>query len=303
MMLPTVFRYFFSLSLEPFLQTGFFVILAVSLGLLMGLAGQISLGHAAFFGIGAYTSSILSTKYNIPVLLTIPSGVMMGVIMGFLIGYPVLKLKTHYLTLATLGVGIALQEFFKSAEPITGGEIGLFNLPDITIGNLKFSSPLAHYYVVWIFALITVFLGDRLFKSSTGKKLLAIHSDEQSAEAIGINVFRNKVYIFVLSSGLAAFAGSLFAHCSCGAIGPDEFGVTLSIKIIIMVIIGGMSSVYGATAGAIIISLLPEIIRRLGNLTSVDLVVLTHIQDIVFGIILIIFVIFIPQGIVRKKEE
>jgi len=300
--IPLTFKYLFFLSLEPFLQTGFLVMLSVSLALLMGLAGQISLGHAGFFGIGAYTSAILSIKYNMPVLLTIPLGAMMGMIAGFLVGYPVLRLKTHYLSLATLGVGIALKEFFKSAE-ITGGEIGLYNLPDITIGNLKLSSSLSHYYIVWGFAIVIIFLGDRLFNSSTGKRLLAIHSDAQSAEAIGINVFQNKIYIFVLSSGIAAFTGALFAHCSCGAIVPEEFGVMLSIKIIIMVVIGGMYSVYGAAIGAAIISLLPEIIRRIGSFTGVDLARLTYIQDIIFGIILIIFIIYTPRGIISRKEE
>jgi len=283
------------------LQAGFFVILSVSLALLMGLAGQVSLGHAAFFGIGAYASSILSTRYGLPVLLAIPLATTVGMGMGFLIGYPVLKLKTHYLSLATLGIGIAMQEFFKAAQPITGGEIGLYNLPNIKISGFELSSPLAHYYVIWAFALIIIFFCDRLSKSFFGRRLIAIHPDEQAAECVGINVFWAKVYVFTFSSALAAFAGSLFAHCSYGAIEPGEFGVGLSIKIVTMVVIGGMYSVYGATMGAIIISLLPEVIRRLGGFASIDLTYLTHIQDIAFAVILIIFIIFTPQGIIRKR--
>jgi len=299
---PFIFEYILLYPLEPVLRAGFFVMLAVSLALVVGLAGQISLGHGAFFGIGAYTAAILATRSGLPAFFTIPLGTLVGMTAGFLIGYPVLKLRSYYLALATLVVGIAVQEFFKAADPLTGGEMGLYNIPNIKIGNFEFYSPLAHYYLVWAFALLTIFICDRISRSSTGKRLKALHSDEEAAACAGIDVFQTKVKIFIFSSALAAFAGTLFAHCSYGTIDPGEFGVSLSIKIITMVVIGGMYSVYGAAMGAIIISLLPELIRRLGDFVYIDLTQITHLNDIVFGVVLIMFIIFNPQGILGKQE-
>ena len=299
---PIILEYGFSYSLEPALQAGFFVILSVSLALVVGLTGQISLGHAAFFGIGAYGAAILATRGNLPVVLAIPAGTLVGLAAGFLIGYPVLRLKSYYLALATLVIGIAVQEFFKAADFLTGGEIGLYDLPDIKLGSFELSSAFSHYYVVWMFALIIVFFCDRLSKSFLGKRLRAIHSDEGAAESAGIDVPRMKLGIFTFSAAIAAFAGTLFAHCSYGTIAPGEFGVVLSIKIITMVVIGGMFSVYGAAMGAVIIALLPEMIRRLGDLAHMDLTQITHLQDIAFGVILVIFVIFAPQGLIGKMR-
>jgi len=301
--IPLILEDLFYYPLEVVIQAGFFVMLAVSLVLLVGLVGEISLGHAAFYGIGAYTTAILSSRWGLSPLFTIPMGAFMGALMGFLIGYPVLKLKGHYLALATLGVGIAAQEFFKAAAPITGGEIGIYNLPNISLGKFELSSYLAHYYVVWIFALIFVFLCGRLSDSPMGRGLRAIHSDEWAAESVGINVPSAKLLVFTLSTGMAGFAGALFAHCAYGIVSPGDFGVGLSIKVITMVIIGGMYSVYGAAGGAVVLSLLPEIIRRLGDNAGMDLTQITHIQDLIFGIILVIFVILAPEGLIRERKS
>jgi len=300
---PFIFKYILFYPLEPALRAGFFVMLAVSLALVVGLSGQISLGHGAFFGIGAYSAAILATKFNLSPFFTIPAGTLIGFLAGLFIGYPVLKLKSYYLALATLVMGIAVQEFFKAAEPLTGGEMGLYNLPNIKLGNIELYSPFAHYFIVWPFALTIIFFCDRLSKSSTGKKLRALHSDEQAAECVGINVFQAKVRIFAFSSAIAAFAGTLFAHCSYGTIEPGEFSVTLSIRIITMVIVGGMYSMYGAAAGAVILSLLPEMIRRVGSFAYIDLTHITHIQDIIFGAVLALFIILNPGGILGKKQE
>jgi len=300
---PFIFEYLLSYSLEPILQAGFFVMLSVSLALLVGLAGQISLGHAAFFGIGAYAAAILAVKFNLSPFLTIPVGTLIGAVSGFLIGYPVLKLKSYYLSLATLGVGMAIQEFFKAADPLTGGEIGLYNLPNIKLGGFEFSSSFSHYYIVWSFALLTVFFCEFLSRSPFGGRLRAIHSDEEAAECVGVDVFKTKLKIFIFSSAIAAFAGTLFTHCSYGSIEPGEFSVTLSIKIITMVVIGGMYSIYGAVIGAVVISLLPELIRLIGSFASIDLTQVTHIEDVIFGIVLVIFIIFTPGGILKVRGE
>ena len=300
---PFIFEYLLSYSLEPILQAGFFVMLSVSLALLVGLAGQISLGHAAFFGIGAYAAAILAVKFNLSPFLTIPVGTLIGAAAGFLIGYPVLKLKSYYLSLATLGVGMAIQEFFKAADPLTGGEIGLYNLPNIKLGGFEFSSSFSHYYIVWSFALLTVFFCEFLSRSPFGGRLRAIHSDEEAAECVGVDVFKTKLKIFIFSSAIAAFAGTLFTHCSYGSIEPGEFSVTLSIKIITMVVIGGMYSIYGAVIGAVVISLLPELIRLIGSFASIDLTQVTHIEDVIFGIVLVIFIIFTPGGILKVRGE
>lgn len=302
---PFIFEHLLFYSIEPLLQAGFFVILAVSLTLLVGLAGQISLGHAAFFGIGAYSTAIMALKFNFPPLLTIPLGTLAGAGAGFLIGYPVLKLRSYYLALATLGVGIATYEFFKAAVPLTGGEIGLYNLPNITVGSYELSSSISRYYTVWAFACLIVLFCDFISRSPFGQKLRALHSDEEAAESAGIDVFKAKLKVFVLSGTLASFAGTLFAHCSYGVIEPGQFSVTLSIKVITMVVLGGMYSVYGALLGAVIIALLPEMIGFIGKFARLELTQVTHIEDMLFGGILIAFIIFAPRGLLgaRKGEE
>jgi len=301
--LPFIFEHILSISVESLLQTGFFIMLSVSLVLLVGFAGQISLGHAAFFGVGAYTAAIVATKLGLSPLLSIPVGTMVGALIGLFVGYPVLKLKSFYLSLATLVIGIAVYEFFKAADPLTGGEIGIYDLPNIRLGNLEIASPLARYYTVWTCALFIIFLCDRLSHSPFGQRLRAIHSDEEAAECVGIDVFKTKLKIFIFSVTIAAFAGALFAHCSYGSIEPGEFSVTLSIKVITMVVVGGMYSVYGAVTGAVIIGLLPEIIRNLGSFAAMDLTQITHIQDVLFGVILVIFIIFSPEGILSQRKE
>jgi len=302
LVLPLILEHVVYYPLEVFTGTGFAVMLAVSLMLIVGQVGEISLGHAAFYGIGAYTGAILSLRYGWPPILSVGAGGVMGALFGYLIGAPVLRLKGYYLALATLGVGIAAQEFFRAAGPMTGGEVGLYDIPPVSLGPWAISSYVGNYYLVWAVALIFVVLTQRVCQSPFGQTLRAIHSDEWAAQSVGINVPRAKLQVFVLSSGMAGCAGALFAHCGFGTVSPADFGVGLSIRVITMVIIGGAFSVYGAVAGAVLLSLLPEVVRGVGSRGALELTRITHIQDIVFGVILVLFVILWPQGLVRGRR-
>ncbi len=266
---------------------GIHTILAVGLNLLLGYAGQISLGHAAFFGLGAYISGILTTTYNVnPWLAIIIAAVAVG-IMAFVVGFPILKLKGHYLAMATLCLGIIIYITFNEAIDLTGGPSGLSGIPNLSIGQLIFDNDLKNYYLIWTFTLATMLLSINLANSRIGRALRAIHDSEVAARVMGVNARLLKVQIFALSAFISAIAGSLYAH-TMTFISPASFGFNFSIELVTMVIIGGLGSIYGSFLGAALLTLLPELLRAFQD------------YDImIYGLLLILMTMFMPGGLVR----
>ncbi|MFK5984017.1 MAG: branched-chain amino acid ABC transporter permease [Pseudomonadota bacterium] len=263
----------------------FHIILAVGLNLLMGYCGQISLGHAAFFGIGAYSSGILTTQYSFNPWLAMLSGMVLVFIIANLIARPILKLKGHYLAMATLGFGIIVHIIFVQTEFLTGGPDGLGEIPGLAIGSWQIDSDLRWYFVSVIFALLTIWLSLNLIDSRPGRAIRAVHGSEFAAQMMGINTTKTKVSIFVFAAILASFAGSLFAHQQ-NFVSPDSFSFFFSIELVTMVVLGGMASTYGAVFGAILLTFLPEL-----------LVVFEDYEMLIFGGILMGVMIFMPQGL------
>jgi branched-chain amino acid transport system permease protein len=266
---------------------GIHTILAVGLNLLLGFAGQISLGHAAFFGLGAYISGILTSTYALnPWLAMIIAAVTVG-IMAFAIGFPVLKLKGHYLAMATLGLGIIIYITFNEAVDLTGGPSGLSGIPNLSLGPFIFDNDLKSYYLIWSFTLATMLLSINLAHSRIGRALRAIHDSEVAARVMGVNARLLKVQIFALSAAISAIAGSLYAH-TMTFVSPASFGFNFSIELLTMVVIGGLGSIYGSFLGAALLTLLPELLRAFQDYDIV-----------IYGLLLIVMTMFMPGGLVR----
>jgi branched-chain amino acid transport system permease protein len=278
-------------SLNIMIFVGINAIIVIGLGLLLGYAGQISLGHAAFYGLGAYISGYLTTKYPLSVWLTIPISMFFTGVLAYFIALPTLKLKGHYLAMATLGFGEIMSVLFVELDEFTGGTSGMTNIPSPKIFNYTLDSYQNYYYLTWIIVFLVFLLSVNIVRSRVGRALLAIHGSEHAAEASGVDVFKYKIQIFVLSAVYAALAGGLYAHF-VNFISPSNFTLLYSIILVIMVIVGGMSRLWGAVVGAIILTALPEYMRMFKEYNL-----------LIFSILLILTMLFMPKGVASAFEE
>ncbi len=280
---PAAFKGGYLLNVLVFM--GINTMLAVALNLLLGFAGQISLGHASFFGLGAYLSGILSTTYGFnPWLTMVIAAVAVG-ILAFGLGFPILKLKGHYLAMATLGFGIIVYIVFNETVALTGGPSGLSGIPNLKMGSLTFDGDLKNYYLIWCFALVTMLLAINLAHSRIGRALRAIHDSEVASRVMGVNARLLKVQVFALSAIISAVAGSLYAH-TMSFISPASFGFNFSVELVTMVIIGGLGSIFGSFLGAALLTILPELLR-----------VVQDYDIVVYGLLLIVMTMYMPKGL------
>jgi branched-chain amino acid transport system permease protein len=276
-----------SYLLNVFIFIGIHAMLAIALNLLLGFAGQISLGHAGFFGLGAYCSGILTVTYGLNAWLAMLIAALAVAMIAYVIGFPILKLKGHYLAMATLGLGIIFYIFFNELVDLTGGPSGFSGIPNLAIGSLTFDSDVKNYFLIWTFTIGTVVLSVNLSNSRIGRALRAIHDSEIAARVMGVNARQLKVQVFTLSALISSIAGSLYAH-TMTFIAPASFGFNFSVELVTMVIIGGLGSVYGSLLGAVILTLLPEVLRAFQDYDIV-----------IFGAVLILMTMFMPGGLVR----
>ncbi len=266
---------------------GINTMLAVALNLLLGYAGQISLGHAGFFGLGAYLSGIMTTTYSIGPWLAMPIAAIVVGIIACLIGFPVLKLKGHYLAMATLGLGIIIFIVFNETVDLTGGPSGLSGIPNLKIAGVTFDSDVKNYYLIWFFTLAVMLFSLNLANSRVGRALRAVHDSEIAAQVLGVNARILKVQVFTLSAIISSIAGSLYAH-TMTFISPASFGFNFSIELLTMVVIGGLGSIFGSFLGAALLTLLPEFLRAVNDY-----------DIIIYGALLMVMVMFMPGGLVR----
>ncbi len=274
-------RYFYDVAI----LVGLNAIVCVGLNLLIGYAGQISLGHAGFFGLGAYSSAILTARYGWPPLAALAAGAVLVGAVSFVIGRPILRLKGHYLAMATLGLGIIISIVITTEDRITGGPDGM-SVPPLSGFGLALRGEEAWYWVVGGMLLASVWLAINLIDSPVGRALRAIHGSEIAAEVMGIDTSAYKVKVFVISAVIASVAGSLTAHYS-GFITPGKVGFFHSIELVTMVVFGGMASTFGAVVGAAVLTTLPQF-----------LTLLRDYEVIVHGVVLMGTMIFMPRGLV-----
>lgn len=266
---------------------GIHTILALGLNMLMGYAGQISLGHAAFFGLGAYTTGLLTAHWSWSPWLALPVALVLTFAVAFLVALPMLKLSGYYLGMGTLGFGMIVFILFREWSTVTGGDSGLVGIPPLSVGAFTIGSGRPYFFLVWACVVLAFIACERLVVSRVGRALRAIHDSEKAAAAMGIDTGSLKVSVFVLSAVLAALAGFLYAHLVT-FISPNSFSFLVSIKIVTMVVIGGMASIWGSLLGAAVLTLLPEWLH-----------VFNDYEMVVYGLILMVIMIFLPQGLTR----
>jgi branched-chain amino acid transport system permease protein len=270
---------------EVAILVGINAIVCVGLNLLIGYAGQISLGHAGFFGLGAYGTAILAARYGWPPALSLPASVCAVAALAWLVGGPVLRLKGHYLAMATLGLGIIVSVVLATEDRITGGPDGMAVPPLWVTGERPW------YWIVGGLLIATVWLAQNLIDSPRGRAWRALHGAEIAAGAAGIDAARHKLAAFVLSAALAAFAGALTAHYS-GFITPSKASFLHSIELVTMVVFGGMASTLGAVVGAAVLTTLPQL-----------LAVFKDYEMVALGALMMLTMIFMPRGLVPTLEK
>jgi len=276
---------------------GIYIILAVGLDILSGYTGLISLGHGAFLAIGAYTSAILVDQAGLPFILSLIISPLVAGLFGFIIGFPALRISGMYLGLTTMGFGFIVKRLIIAFREWTQGAGGLDVSSPILFGY-TIKSDWDNYYMIFTFTVLAVIIGRRIGKSKIGRAFMAIRDSEQAAEASGVNLAKYKMLSFFISGLFAGFAGVLFAHTN-HFISTDHFDMLLSIYFIIMVLVGGASSIYGAVLGTLFIVLLDNLIvpqlkdwaHFYFNTDAGD------IQSLIFGLIMLIFIIFQPLGL------
>jgi branched-chain amino acid transport system permease protein len=266
---------------------GIYCLMTIGLSLLMGYAGQISLGQAAFFGIGAYVSGILTATYGLNPWLCMVFGMIVAALVAVFVGVPSLKLRGHYLAMATLAFGIIVYIIFNEEGEWTGGPDGMSGIPGLNLFGFEFDSVEKYYYLVWVFVFAAFIFTINIIQSRSGRALRAIHISEAAANAMGINVSRFRAIVFVYSAILASLAGSLYAHYM-NFVNPTSFDLFFSIKLLIMIALGGMHNIWGAIIGAFLVTFL----------SFEWLHYFEEFEVVVYGVILLLITIFLPHGLV-----
>lgn len=288
---------FFTVSTA--VQMAIMSIATLGLVLLMGQAGQISIGQAAFFGIGAFSSAILTTRWEIAPIWACLVGMVIAGVIAWVVGLAIFRVRGHYLALATIAFGLSLSYLARQIE-ITGGASGILGIPSIEIGALTLFDDLSFYYLAATILLICLILTHNLTRSMFGRSLLAIGDSEIAADSVGINTAKQKRGIFVIAAVLAALAGSLQAHWVT-FIDYHALDLMLSIEILIMAAVGGLVTVWGAPVGAFIVIALSRAAKE--TIPSLFPNVGGQYEIVVYGIALIIVLLYLPNGVAGTVRD
>lgn len=266
---------------------GIYAIATMGLNLLLGFAGQISLGHAAFFALGAYVSGILTTRHDVPCIAAAALAVMLASGVAYIVGLPCLRLKGHYLAMGTLAFGEIIHITLNAEVELTGGPSGIAGIPMLSAGPLSADSDVKYFLVVWVVFVLLFILTRNIINSRPGRALQALHGSEQAASAMGIDVAGMKLTVFVLSAAYAALAGVLYVHF-VAFVSPQAGDIMFSIRMVTMVVVGGMGHLWGGLLGAALLTVLPEM--------------LSYFEDydmLIYGGILLVMVMFMPGGLTQ----
>jgi branched-chain amino acid transport system permease protein len=300
-------------NLALYTLMGLAAIVAIGLSLLMGFAGQVSLGQGAFYALGAYVVGVLATPADVfpkgrgvDPLLALVAATLACAAVAAVLGIPLLRLRGHYLAFATLALHLIALALIFTWESWTGGQIGLIGIPPLEVAGRSVTGEW-HAAVVWAIVIVTLLIGLSLVASRAGRALRAIATSETSAAAAGVNVAGYKLRLFVLSAALAGLAGGMYAYL-LQYLSPDAFPLIVSINFVVMVAVGGMGSLYGAVVGAVAITWLQDRLQQLGTrqeLLGFDLPVQApQVFSIgVFGAILIVVMLFFPRGLLPGLQE
>lgn len=283
------------------------IILAVSLNLTNGISGDFSLGHAAFMAIGAYTSAVLTLpvrmkaivlpdlpawlgQLEVPFVFALVLGALLAALIAALVGTPVLRLRGHYLSVATLGLMVIVQVVALNWQPVTRGARGINGLPPFTTPLWAYGAMLLTVGIIW-----------RVVHSPLGRAMIAVREDELGAACRGVRVFRTRLAAFIIGAAFASIAGGLWAHLIT-AITPASFSFLLTFNVVAMVVIGGMGSISGSIAGAVLLTLLPELLRRVETSLALGGQPLYGLSQVVIALLMLGVMIFRPGGLFGREE-
>jgi branched-chain amino acid transport system permease protein len=280
---------------------GIYAIGAMGLNVLIGYTGQISLGHGAFFGVGAYSAAILAVKASFPFWLAVPVAGLVTAAIGMIFGIPSVRLKHLYLTIATLAGQFIIEYVIVHWESLTGGAEGIF-IADATMLGLDLSNDRTFYYVIFVSLGLMTWIASNLVRTKYGRAFIAIRDNDRAAEGMGIPIFSYKLLSFGISSFYAGLAGALYGFYIM-SVTPEHFNLWLSVQFIAMIIIGGLGSIPGSVFGAIFIimlnellSLTTEFLMNVGTSTGIAITI-APLREFVFGLAIILFIIFEPKGL------
>lgn len=281
-----------------------YVMITLSLNLMVGYLGQMSFGHAAFYGIGAYTAAILTTTYDVPFLLAFVAAAVVSGLFGLLLGLPVLKLKGYYFTIITMVFCEIIRVVELNWMSLTRGPLGIMAIPKPEIFGVVFKTPQMLYFLILTLVILSTIVVHRLMNSRIGYAILAIRDDELAAEAMGIPVFKFKMVVFIISSMMVGLAGAFYATYT-SYIDPSSFAAAQSNNMLVMVIFGGLGNTVGSFIGAVVLTVLPELLRGLAQY-----------RQLIYGVLLVVLMMVKPQGLLgdvnfkyirqrmeQKKEE
>jgi branched-chain amino acid transport system permease protein len=270
---------------------GIYYTVCIGLSLIFGLGGQLSLAQAAFYGIGAYTSALLSSKLHVPVVVGFVAAIVVSGIIGWLLAAPILRLRTVYLAMATLAFGEILITIIRENRDITGGSTGIINLPAPSIFGYVFDTPARYYYLVWVVAFAATAIAHNIMRSRIGLGLRALADTEIGAASCGVDVARYKTWMFTLGAIFAGTAGALYVHY-LSFISPDSFGVDFSILMVMILALGGKDTLLGAFLGAVVVTVLPIMLSGYESYS-----------ELIFGILFLAVVMFLPRGIAGAVND
>lgn len=278
---------------------GIAIIGVLGLNILSGFTGQISLGHSAFVGIGAYASTLLSLKLGIPFWLSLPLAGCITALSGLIIAIPCLRLRGLYLAIATFAFYFIVEYVIVHWDNLTNGTGGL-TVPEATIFGLALDSDVKLYFVILVLVICSLAFANNLIRTEVGRAFIAIRDNDIAAEVIGIDITKYKIYSFMICSFYAGVAGSLYA-VTLSFIGPEHFSFIMTIEYLAMGLVGGIGTISGSIFGAVFMTLLPEGIRLLRDAFSTDypflVTRLADLQSSVYGAVIIFFLIFEPTGL------
>ncbi|ACF03068.1 branched-chain amino acid ABC transporter permease [Rhodopseudomonas palustris] len=295
--------------LSILIQIGIFGIAALGLNILVGFTGQISIGHAAFFLLGAYTSAYLNNHFPIPVFFAIPLAGLVTALVGLVFGVPAARLKGLYLVIATLAAQYILIDFFSRAEWFSGGSVPAMANPFSLFGYVL-QGDKQYFYVVLAYLLVSYILVTNLMRTRDGRALVAVRDHYLSAEIMGINLTKYRTLSFALAAFFAGIAGALYAHYQL-VVSNEGFGIERSILFLAMIIIGGIGSISGTLMGTAFVVLLPETMEWLSSGlkgSAIDRALelnnnLTFLREIAIGLIIILFLVFEPDGLAHRWRQ
>ncbi|MBI1820325.1 MAG: branched-chain amino acid ABC transporter permease [Nitrospirae bacterium] len=281
-------------QLDVLTMAGLYIVLALGLNIVVGFAGLLDLGYAAFYAVGAYSYALISTHFHLSFWLALPVGAFFSGCFGFALGVITLRLKGDYLAITTLGFIQILHLVLNNWDSVTHGPKGILGVSHPQIGGFSFTQPVHYYYLILVIVFIAIVSIQRINYSRIGRAWIAIREDEIAAESMGLNTTKLKVFAFVLGASWAGIAGTFFAG-KFGFVSPESFTFFESILILSMVVLGGIGSIPGVVLGALILIILPEALRQV-----------SEYRMLVFGLAMILMMVLRPQGMIgniRRKLE